>query len=70
VAQGYESFIYAPTAEVPEEPPDGTSVKSFGWVLIMNVFCRMLSVNAIIVFSNRYPAVGLCFISLVFGLLA
>ena len=62
--------MYGPTAEVPDEPMPGTSVKSFGWVLMMNVFLRMLSVNFIIVFSNRYPAVGLCFISLVFGLLA
>ena len=55
---------------MPNKPPKGTSVKSFGWVLIMNVFLRMLSINFIIVFSNRYPAVGLCFISLCFALLA
>ena len=66
---GTEEFVYKPTAEVPDKAPYKYSVKGFGWVLIMNVFLRMLSVNFIIVFSNRYPAVGLCFISLVFGLL-
>ena len=46
------------------------NVKAFGWVLIVNVFIRMMSVNFLIVSSNRYPAVGLCFIALCFGLIA
>jgi hypothetical protein len=70
VAVGAEEYVYKPSAEVPDKPPSKFSVKGFGWVLIMNVFLRMLWVNFCIVFSNRYPAVGLCFISLCFGLLS
>jgi hypothetical protein len=66
VAIGVEEFTYPPTPDVPDKPPRKWSVKSYGWVLIMNVFLRMLWVNFCIVFSNRYPAVGLCFISLCF----
>jgi hypothetical protein len=66
---GRDEFRLSTRAAVGEKPVFKASPLTYGWVMIINVFFRQLSVTTVIVLFSGFPGAGVGIISLIYLLL-